>query len=452
MTRHLALALALFPTFTTSALANPYDYFGVGTRGPSLGGALTALATDFSANFYNPAGLATRDALSLELGYTRVSPTLELNHHDLDVDGVRGFQGGLVVPGKLGSHRLAVSLGLHLPDERITRLRALPAAQPRFALYDNHPQRIVLTTSLAFELIPDMLSFGAGLTYLSDTRGSLDVSGIVDFENADATTLVSSVDVDFVAARSPTFGLLFRPTDNLRIGLTYREEFDLTLDIGVVVNGDIVIDGVSETPVPLVEDAALSLGSVNTNLFSPRSVVLGLALTGPTPEPTLPPCYSLSFDLGWHQWSRMKTPTAVLTTSLEAGALPITLPPTPSPLAPDFHDILIPRLGYEQQLLRHRHLAIYARTGAFFEPSPAPTQTGESNFVDNDKFGISLGFSFAFRDLTKVLPKPFFFDIGAQFIGLLDRRHDKTDPADPTGDYTSSGHFVGFSSNLRFEF
>jgi long-chain fatty acid transport protein len=448
--KRLVVTFALL-TLASPGRANPLDYFGVGPRAMGLGGSLTALADDFSATHYNPAGLATRDALQLELGYLRVDPTLTLNDQDLGVDGVHAFQGGLVVPGKLGGHRLAVALGLHLPDERITRLRALPAAQPRFALYDNHPQRLVLTTSVAFEIIPDKVSLGAGLTYLSDTRGSLDVTGLVDFENAGNTTLVSSVDVDFVAARSPSFGLLFRPTPDLRVGLTYREEFDLTLDIGVAVNGDIVLDGASENPIPLVEGATLTLGSRNSNLFSPRSLVLGVAWTRPAAD-GLPPCTTITAEIGWHQWSRMKSPTANLTTSLEAGSLPIALPPTPLPLDPDFHDILIARAGYEQRLIELPHFVLHGRVGAFFEPSPAPIQRGESNFVDNDKIGLGLGFSLAFRDLTEVLPRPFFLDFGFQYIGLLERVHDKLDPSDPSGDYTSDGHFVGFSSNLKFEF
>ena len=62
----LPFALATAP----AALANPLDYFGFGARGPGMGNAQVALADDFSANYYNPAGLATRDALQLQIGYT----------------------------------------------------------------------------------------------------------------------------------------------------------------------------------------------------------------------------------------------------------------------------------------------------------------------------------------------------------------------------------------------
>ncbi len=443
-----ALTLA---AVTPSARANPLDYFGFGPRGLSMGSAQVALADDITANYYNPAGLADRDALQLQIGYTLIDPTLTLNGNDLGVDGVRGFQGGLLVPGDIFGHRLAVSLGVHLPDERVTRLRALPESQPRFALYDNHPQRLVLTTSVAFELVPDILSVGVGLTYLSDTRGRLDVTGEVDLLDAAGTELVSAVDVDFSAVRYPSAGLLFKPTPNLRFGLAFRDEFDLTLDIGVVVTGDIVTNGAT-TPTPLVEGARLEVSSRNTNLFSPRQLVFGVAWTGDPTSPGDRPCFSVTAEVGWYQWSRMKSPTALLTTSLDAGSLPLSIPPNPEPTAPGFHDILIPRIGYEQQVLALPNLDLFVRAGAYYEPSPAPTQTGVTNFVDGDKVGFGFGLALGFRDLSDAFPRPFWLDLGVSYIAMLERTHDKVDPADPTGDYTSGGHFVGFSSSLRFEF
>lgn len=451
-TRTLRLLCALgLATLAATAHANPLDYFGFGARGPGMGNAHVALADDFSANYYNPAGLATRDALQLQLGYALIAPSLELNGEDLGVDGVRGFQGGLVVPGDVWGHRLAVSLGLYLPDERITRLRALPEAQPRFVLYDNHPQRLVLTTSLAFEVLVDTLYVGAGLTYLSDTKGRLDVLGQVDFRDAAGTTLQSAVDVDFEAVRYPSFGVLFKPLRNLRLALAYREEFDLTLDIGVIVNGDIVIDGAGENPVPLVEDARLEVASRNSNLFSPRQLVFGLAWSHHAPH-LARPCWTLTAELGWYQWSRFVSPTAYLTTELDAGTLPISIPDNPPPLSPRFSDILVPRLGGEVFVFDSAHLELHARAGAYWEPSPAPTQRGPTNFVDGDKLGVGLGLSLGFKDLGALLSRPFYLDLATTFIAMPERTHLKTDPVDPTGSYTSRGHFVGFMASVRLDF
>lgn len=445
-----ALVALVIASVSGAARANPLDYFGFGPRGVAMGSAQVALADDVTANYYNPAGLVAGDSLQLQLGYAFVSPTLELNGRDLDVDGVNGFQGGLLLPGDVFGHRLAVSLGLHLPDERITRLRALPEAQPRFALYDNHPQRLVLTTSVAFEVVPRVLSLGVGLTYLSDTRGRLFVTGDVDLLDAAGTELISAVDVDFSAVRYPSAGLLFTPHDRVRVGLAFRDEFDLALDLGVVVSGDIVSNGATE-PVTLVEGARLEVTSANSNLFSPRQVVLGVAWTGEAAMSGRP-CFALTAELGWYQWSRMKSPTAKLTTVLDAGSLPLSIPPNPEPTAPGFSDILVPRLGYEQQVVSSEYVGLWLRAGAFYEPSPAPAQRGVTNFVDGDKVGFGFGFALGFDGVSEVFPRPFWLEVGALWIAMLERSHVKVDPADATGDYVSGGHFFGVSSSMRFEF
>ena len=440
------LVLAACAGFGTapSARANPNDYFGFGARAIGFGGAFGALADDFSANYYNPAGLATNDALQIELGYMYVAPSLRLNDGDLDVDTVHGFQGGLVVPGKVWGHQLGLSIGLHLPDQRVTRLRALPESQPRFVLYDNHPQRLVLTTSLGFEVLKDLVYVGIGLNYLSDTKGRLDVVGNVDLTDSNGTTLMSSVDVNFVAARYVSAGILVKPMPNLRIGLSFRDEFDLSLDIGVVVNGDIVLDGASAEPTVLVPGAVLTVVSENSNLFSPRQLSLSAAWTAPG--------WTLAAELTWQQWSRFRTPTAFLTTSLEAGPLPLAIPPSPKPTPPGFHDTFVPRIGGEVRLLCSDHVLIDARMGVWFEPSPAPAQTGTRNFVDGDKFGFGMGFSIGFQKVTDVFPRPFWLDVGGLLLWMPERLHLKSNPADAGGDYISGGAIWGLSSNLRFEF
>ncbi len=425
------------------ARANPFDYFGFGARSIGLGGAATALADDFSANHYNPAGLTVRDGLELSLGYFAAYPELTFNGLDAEVDPATGSQFGATLRGEALGRKLALSIGLHLPDARITRLRALPELQPRFALFDNHPQRLVLTTSAAWELIPGRLSLGFGLTYLSDTRGRLRIGGNVDLLDAAGTTLISAVDVNFAAVRSPSAGLLWRPNDHLSVGFAWREAFDLSLDIGVVVEGDIVTDGATGNPSTVVEDAMLTIVSRNTNLYTPRQFALGVAWTEAD--------WTVALDCTWLGFGRFTSPTAWLTTELDAGDLPLAIPPNPAPTAPEFHDIIIPRAGFEALMLSTENVRLTGRAGVSWEPSPAPAQRAATNLADSDKVGAALGVSLTFRDVTEVLPRPFHLDLAARALTLLPRRHLKDDPADPIGDYVSRGVIGSFAAHLRFE-
>jgi long-chain fatty acid transport protein len=422
------------------AAANPLDAFGFGARSVALGGAVTASVDDFSANYYNPAALASLTDLRLELGYLYTDPTLTLNGGDLGVDAPRGFQGGLTVPGEVFGHRVAVSLGLYLPDQRITRVRALPQAQPRFELFDNRPQRIVITSGLALEVV-DHLYVGGALTYLSNTRGVLDIQGQVHLTDKTRTRLFSKVDVDLAAIRYPSAGVLYAPDRGLRVGASFRDEFSLALDLDVDVSGQIVAGPKDNVVVP---DGHFILHSSNHNLFSPRQFVLGAAWKADR--------WLVGADVAWLQWSRFPSPTAEVQIDLALDPFQFEVPAPDKPEKPRFHDIFVPRVGGEYRLIDGPHFGLTARAGYFYEPTPAPDQPGRTNYVDLDKHGASAGLGLAFADFGEVFPKPIHLDLAAQGIFMATRRYTKDDPADPVGDYTARGHIWGGAATLSFLF
>src|SRR5262249_14097587 len=151
VSRGWALVLLLLPLW---ARANPMDAFGYGSRATAMGGAATAASFDSSANYYNPAGLVRGHDLGIDIGYRDAQPILRMNGRDVGVDASHGFLVGLVAPAAIGPFRFAFGASLWLPDQRLTRVRSLPFAQPRFVLYDNRPQRLYLATNLAIQILP----------------------------------------------------------------------------------------------------------------------------------------------------------------------------------------------------------------------------------------------------------------------------------------------------------
>jgi long-chain fatty acid transport protein len=438
ITLSLLMTAALLPATVS---ANPLDAFGFGARGMSLGGAMTAIARDFSANYYNPAGLASGEDLRIEIGYMYNDPTLTMNGNDQNVDRSYGVQAGVVMPGQIGTRTLAFSVGLHLPAERITRIRALPQRQPQWVVYDNRPQRLVITTSAAFEIV-EWLYVGAGVTFLSNTEGSLDMSGLVSLTDAEETALFSGVDVNLSSVRYLSAGLLVTPGDNFRAGLSFRDEFELALNLDVNVEGDIA--PLEPGAPPVVEGGRFDLKTLNSNLFSPRQLTLGLAWEEPR--------WLVSADVSWLQWSRFPPPASEIQIELDLDPLDFAVPPSDAPLNPEFDDIFTARVGGEYVALQSRYLDLTTRAGYFFEPTPAPDQPGQTNYIDSSRHGASLGLGFAFHDFSAVFPRPLLFDVAAQFIGLREREYVKDDPADPIGDIVSRGHIWGFSSTIGFLF
>lgn len=437
--RSLAVGLLVF-CLPASALANPLDELGFGAKAIALGGAATTFADDFSATYYNPAGLASSDALRLELGYAYNRPSLRLNDEDLGVDLTRGLQGGLVIPGRIFERRIAFGLGLFLPDERISRIRALPQGQPRFVLYDNRPQRLVISIAAGFEIL-EGLYVGAGMTFLSNTEGVLDIKGIVSASDVERTTLFSAVDVRLTAVRYVNAGILYQLGDNWRFGLSFRDEFSLELDLDVRVSGDVTL---SAEDLVLVEDGLFALKALNHNLFSPRQLILGVGYRGDG--------WSVSFDLGWLQWSRFPPPTSTIEIELDLGALEFELPESDKPVDPNFSDIFVPRVGGEYQVFDSPYVDLVVRAGYFYQPSPAPAQSGLTNYVDSDRHGLCGGLGASFKVFESVLPRPIEIDLAGLFIVLEQRTYDKSDAADPVGDYVASGNYVGAAVTTRLKF
>lgn len=428
--------------FVTPAHANPFDAYGAGARSTALGGAGTAGARDFSANHYNPALLAVMDGMEISFGYLSAKPSLKINGGDLGLTQSQGSFAGVTLPRKLAWRRLAVSLSLYLPNHFITRVRSLPESQPRFVLYDNRPQRIVVTSSLAFEIFEDFF-VGASLSYLSHTRGFMEMQGIVHLNDPSKTLLMGGVDIDFASIRYPTFGVHWRPDQHWRLGLSLREPFHLKLDVGLIVDGDIVTTVAGQT-VSLLEDGQLKLLSHNTNLFSPRQLNLGVGYEGRFAR--------IYVDLGWHQWSTFPAPSAYIETELDLDPLEFEVPTSKEPLAPGFKDIFVPRLGLELTAIDNDTLSLEPRLGYFFEPSPAPNQSKSTNYVDNPKHGLSVGMGLELRALQPLFPGPISLDLAAQGIWLQPRTWRKDDPADLIGSYRSSGWIFSLSTNVNFRF
>jgi long-chain fatty acid transport protein len=444
----LAIAIAVV-TLAPSALANPLDAFGFGSRGAAMASAQAADATDFSANYYNPAGLVRGEGLTLHAGWFYADSDLALDGKDTDVDPVHGLVAGLAAPGRAFGIPIAFGLGLHLPDDRVSRVRSIRQQQPRWELYDNRNQRLFLAANLAIEPL-EGLAIGGGLSFMSSTEGTLDVSGDVGFPDADSSVLRHRVDADLTAVRYPQAGIRWAPADWIELGLAYRGEFQLGLDIVASLRGRVVTEtGCAETDCE-VADGVLLLESRSVNAFLPQEVVFGTAVR---PDDQT----RVAFDLEWMDWSAYESTTAHVAYDLELDVhlANFQVPPIPGPslvVAPRFHDTWIPRLGAERLVPLTGRTTLAARLGWAFEPSPAPPQTGLTNFVDADRHHLTAGVGLAIERIASVLPGPLRLDAHVQLIAISERRIQKTSPVDPVGDYTADGIVMSYGATLGAEF
>lgn len=428
--------LGLLAVISPPANANPPDIYGFGARAMALAGAMTAAVDDTTANFYNPAALTRRSELQLDTGYLFTSTHLRMNGQDVGVDEGNGFQFGVVVPGEIGSVGLAVGLSLFLPEDRLSRVRALPQQQPRFVYYDNRPQRVFINTNLAIRPLP-WLHIGGGITFLTETTGRLNLEGLIFIGDVERSPLDTTVDVDFETIRYPSAGLLFTPNDQWSIGITYREEVKAELDLGAVVEGAVVLGALI--------GGSFTLESFNSTLFTPRQLWVG-ATWKPIDD------LMLSLDLGWLNWGNYPPPTARVKTELDIEVIDFDIP-TPAAVEPaDFHDIFAVRFGIEGSVHLGSKVTMDFRAGYAFEPSPAPDQEGLTNYVDSDKHTIGYGLGVTIHEWNPWVAAPVSIDFAGQTILIANREYRKSNPADLVGDYDAGGELFTLAGTVRWRF
>ena len=425
-----------------NAAANPADAFGIGARGPAMAGAQAASVNDASANYYNPAALAEGNTIRIDVGYQLARPMLHLNGQDSNTDGAHGIAAGIRAPGQLAGRPIAIGASLFLPDQRLTRVRTLQQHRPRFVLYDNRPQRFLLATNVAMQISPRLL-VGAGLSYMSSTSGGVELAGRIGFPDANDSQLDLAIDVDLRSIRYFQLGVLAIVSPWLKAALTFRSQFELTLDQDFDVRGDV---GPANAD-PVIENGFLTLKSLALDHFQPAQLTAGFSAQ-------ITPALLVSFDLAWHRWSRFKNPAAQLEIDLDVGEFndSVDLADRPPNEAANFHDIVVSRLGLEWTASQSVNRTWHVRGGVALEPSPAPEQVGNTNFVDNDKYTTTVGVGLTLPHLGSVVPNAVSFDAFVAFTVLPERFHRKLSSVDRVGDLRAGGSIVQAGLTSRWQF
>ncbi len=441
------------------ARAHSPDTYGFGSRGASMGGALAADATDFSASYYNPAGLAGATGLGLSIGYGHASNRLRFNDRGSGVRDVHGLSGGLVVPGEVLGVPFAFGLATFLPDDGLSRIKAIRQETPRWELYDDRLSILFLAANIAVRPLP-FLELGGGVAFLASTRGRFSVTGRADALSPYDSALRHEVDADLTSIRYPQLGARVRAGALGFVGVVYRREAKLPLSIDARLRGIVDFAGIE---VPLLYE----LESRTVDAFLPQQVVVGASfqrIEG----------LRVNLDVTWVNWSAYESPVARTRAHLEAAPppdLPLDLPddPRPTSVVPlRFADRLVPRLGVEYVVVAagglrkvagqgaqggaRRAVEIPLRAGYVYERSPVPPQRGVTNYIDADRHTMSLGAGAVLNRPLEELPGSLRIDLHGQLSVLPEVIVEKDNPADFVGDYRAGGTMVNLGATVTAAF
>lgn len=283
-----AIALALLVgSGTASAITNvennatiPFSFSNPGARSLAMGGAFVGAADDATAAFSNPAGL-TRLGLDQQLA-------VEFRHNEYDTPFVGGggftsnpfSTAGLDYRSRSSDSNHVAYLAWVLPRD------GWSVALFRHELVDfgNRTTTNVVQANGANFLFPfttqtnlDIESIGASFAYDISEQLSLGL-GVIRYD----------FDIDSMAVRynaaftTPTFGaaqtgsdndigfnagLLFKATDGVSIGLTYRSDVDFRYTAGNCVGAAVSAAGCAD----------LAAGSLRTGFKTPSQLAVGLS-------------------------------------------------------------------------------------------------------------------------------------------------------------------------------
>ena len=432
----VALLLTIAAPEAAAQINQAFEEYGVGPRDAAMGNAYTAVADDFAAAFYNPAGLSQPEGFHFTAGYKFLSPRVTAKMDGFAPDeftdyptthwGMIGLTTDLQIPKIINpkyTAPFAFGTAIAICNFLHSYTNYYDDRTPYYYRYQDRPVALLSAYFGMSARIANWVSIGGGLV-LAPSITNIDARVRTDvylpegsFESNQGTVNRAKSIID------PVLGVLFRipiagVEDRLRVGLVWKDEVRVIDGNGVAQNRTILHTPNTDqewSPVPTQVVPVQTLTG-----YSPMQATLGLAARPYTGA-------LISADTIWKRWSVWKTYFY-------------------NEPDPPFADTIQQRIGFEQRFLTQSAawLEYWAlRAGWYYEPSPAPSQDNEWNLLDNDKHVTTTGFGLRLDRVLGVIKTPINLDANFQAHWLESEtiENDKDDafPKITTGGQVYSG-------------
>ena len=259
------LVVVFLVSFLSSGLvwAGNVDTYGIGAKATALGGAFTARADDFSAMYYNPAGIAQleRPQLSVGTAFVDAAVSAEVDYKN-DYDHWDGKyvkddthllvypHGGVVYPFKLFGKKATFAVATYVPYGLWLRSEPDPKVNAAaYSTYESWYYRVVNAAPTFAIQLTDKLYLGFNVTFGNSH------SGVKRRIYQSPRTLAT-------AGGFTLFSGLF----NSNFGNTPLAPYTSTLASSyLVVNSDPTLQSLANAYISNNSGGALSLADVTTN-------------------------------------------------------------------------------------------------------------------------------------------------------------------------------------------
>lgn len=372
MKRLISSLFLAFVLLTTSTLANGLNLNSVGVKAGGMGGAFIGLADDYSAVFWNPAGISQIQNPQIAAYFTGVMPSSTYKQSAYGIDATSESQ-MFPVPGLMGyvpldSGFLNIGLGIYIPSGLGVTWNGDDFKNMTGGQSFEWMSKIGVVNiapAVSVQLLPS-LSLGAAINI---SYGFLDLKRpqmILDPKNRQpiwGQYSESSSGWGFGAE----IGLLFKPINLISIGATFKTANKISFS-GTADNG--------------LLPPSLGSADLTRDISWPIWMGAGIALK---PISIL----TITADLQYTAWGNLDTITTTYTGWEAAGV-------TEGKMNLSWNSKTQIRFGAELELLKF--LAI--RAGYYIDPAPAPDETLNILFPSIDYAGPTFGLAFKFTHLT----------------------------------------------------
>lgn len=414
------VAFAAITLAARAASASPEDVFGFGARSSALGATGAADAEGYEAVYANPALLSLARKRAITIGAATALFELSAKNR-MRHDPLHGSIIGATLPVPFGGFlkdRIAIGLGFFTPFDLVVRGRILYPEKLQFPIADR-TQSVAVQAGIGIDLSHGF-RIGGGFAALAALTGSVLVA-------TDATGRIgTTVDDTLVASYGPIIGASYDIGDSWRVGVTFRGKLEGRFDVGITVKdlGDLTVP-------------PLNISGVAQ--YDPLQVAVEFArVKGP---------WRGAVGLTYKHWSAY--PGLAKPTVRCPIVDPVTLKPFsaepcnvtfPAPVG--WRDTVVPRIGVERTFTPSPRVEMRARAGFFFEPTPAPAQTKQSNIFENARAAITFGYGIELGpEKARAV-----IDVFGQAQGLIPREHVKEKgftAGNPGSPRVSTGGWIG---------
>ena len=371
---------------------------------------MSATADDFAAAYYNPAGTAFQTRPVAGVGYMLTDSAISgIGVSAPGLDYTQGLLFGTTLPLPFGGfleNRLSFGISTFFPNGLLLGIKVPYPTDPQYVVLQNSGRSLTLIPTLGVKLT-EGIAVGGGAQLFDNTSGELNAT--IDPNGTIQATVGQELTTSFAA----TFGILLKPGEywdslkGFRLGFVFRDRFFTTYDIPVNT---------------YIANVPLNVSFRATSLYTPRQWIAGVAYSTTH--------WLWEADLSFNEWSHFPDPNLVISTQMKIPILPVTLKDSIS-YPPHFHDTFTVRAGTEWMFVDAHDVDFLTRLGYSFDPSPVPSQHGDTNYLDTDRHitGFSMGCRWhGVGDYR--FDVPFLFDLGVQGQYLVPRTSYKRNDVD----------------------